>query len=216
MSALTALAKLCPPPAFPSLGPDWDTVEADLGITAYGPGQFCGFITLYQPYGSREWADLTGPMPARLRDQIDEVRRAARNPWPLPHDPSHLFSMGVTGNGDYLFWVTRPEDKPEEWKVAVNEALRRPWFTYDGSLTSFLLHVLSGTTQVPIFPGGLLDRGLFFTPASAREPAPESVPPRSASPRLIRAWARDNGYPVEDRGRIPPEITRAWERAAGN
>lgn len=29
----------------------------------------------------------------------------------------------------------------------------------------------------------------------------------------VRAWARENGYTVSDRGRVPAEIKEAWEKA---
>lgn len=31
--------------------------------------------------------------------------------------------------------------------------------------------------------------------------------------KAIRAWAKTNGYPVSDRGRIPLEVMQAWQRA---
>ncbi|MFE9722690.1 SMI1/KNR4 family protein [Streptomyces sp. NPDC005794] len=140
MTTLTALTNVCPPPASPPSTPDWSQVETELGtrlpedykqlMATYGPGEFCNFLSLYYPRAPREAADLTGPMPARLRQQIEEVRNNARQPWPLPHPPEQLFAMGVTGNGDYLFWVTQPSDKPDAWDVAVNQALRAPWYTF--------------------------------------------------------------------------------------
>ncbi|WP_026926557.1 histone-like nucleoid-structuring protein Lsr2 [Granulicoccus phenolivorans] len=33
------------------------------------------------------------------------------------------------------------------------------------------------------------------------------------TPTDIRAWARANGWPVNDRGRVPQEIREAYERA---
>lgn len=30
--------------------------------------------------------------------------------------------------------------------------------------------------------------------------------------KAIRAWAKTNGYPVSDRGRIPLEVMQAWQR----
>lgn len=33
------------------------------------------------------------------------------------------------------------------------------------------------------------------------------------SPRLVRDWARSNGYEVSDRGRVPAEVTAAYEAA---
>ncbi|MBO1333881.1 Lsr2 family protein [Streptomyces sp. VRA16 Mangrove soil] len=32
---------------------------------------------------------------------------------------------------------------------------------------------------------------------------------------LIRAWAKDNGYEVNDRGRVPASIKEAYEKANG-
>lgn len=42
---------------------------------------------------------------------------------------------------------------------------------------------------------------------AARNPAP----PASATPREIREWAREHGWTVSDRGRIPVEVRRAYE-----
>ncbi|MFJ3692316.1 histone-like nucleoid-structuring protein Lsr2 [[Kitasatospora] papulosa] len=224
MPALTDLTRLCPPPASPSPAPNWNRVEEELGMrlpqdykqlmATCGPGEFCQFLSLHYPHAPREAADLTGPMPARLRQQIEEVRLSARQPWPLPHPLESLFAMGVTGNGDYLFWVTNPTDKPDTWTIAVNQALRAPWYTFTGNLTKFLLAVVSGTTQVPLFPEDLRDNGTSFTPAHpVRATAAPTEQRDSLDPTEIRKWARATGIPIPDRGRIPIEIIEAWKRA---
>ncbi|MEV4943848.1 Lsr2 family DNA-binding protein [Streptomyces zaomyceticus] len=221
MTALHALTALCPPPAVPPPAPDWSQVEDAWGtslpqdykelVTAYGPGRFCGFITLYQPHSPSAWIDLTGPLPARLRGQIEEVRQAARHPWPLPHSPENLFAMGVTDNGDYLFWVTQPAETPDQWTVAVNEALRAPWFSYTGSLTEFLVGVLGGTTRVPMFPRDLLRHGPTFTPSTPRSTSLETTTRMApVSTRTIREWADANGFDLPERGRIPYDVVEAW------
>jgi hypothetical protein len=43
--------------------------------------------------------------------------------------------------------------------------------------------------------------------------APEDSAERSPSTADIRAWARDQGLPVSDRGRLRPEILTAWQQA---
>ena len=42
-----------------------------------------------------------------------------------------------------------------------------------------------------------------------------SAPPSAASPDTakIRAWAKENGYEVNDRGRVPASIREAYEKA---
>ncbi|KUJ65935.1 hypothetical protein ACZ90_41970 [Streptomyces albus subsp. albus] len=124
--------------------------------------------------------------------------------------------MGVTGNGDYLFWVTQPAGTPDEWTVAVNEALRAPWYIYDGSLTEFLVATLSGTTHIPMFPKDLLEHGATFTPSALHSNTPVAAPRTSVSTRTIRDWAHAHGYDLPERGRIPIEIIQAWEQENSN
>lgn len=40
------------------------------------------------------------------------------------------------------------------------------------------------------------------------------APPADATPREIRVWAREHGWTVSDRGRIPAEVRRAYEQGA--
>ncbi|MDQ0946051.1 histone-like nucleoid-structuring protein Lsr2 [Streptomyces sp. V1I1] len=206
---------------------DWDTVENTLGMrlpddykqmaTTYGPGAFCGFINIYHPHGATEWVNLTGPMPATIRAQLEQGHD--RGTYPVPYDPADLFAIGVTDNGEYLFWITDPATEPDAWGIAVNEARGPGWYTFDGTLTHFLASVLSGETKVPLFPSDLLDQGAFFTPSTAARRDPEPAPPsagRAIDGKAVRAWARANGYQVPDRGRIPADVLTAWEQATSS
>ncbi|WP_395358506.1 histone-like nucleoid-structuring protein Lsr2 [Streptomyces sp. YH02] len=226
LTGLAALTALCPPPAVVPPPPDWSLAEDELGVglprdykelvDAYGPGEFCGFLTLYRPGALSEWVDLTGPVPARLRGQLDAGRTAdARRPGALPCPTGDLLAVGVTGNGHYLFWDTRPRDAPDRWTLAVTERLSAPWFTYSGSVTAFLVDVLGGTLHVPLFPRGLLDDGPSFTPSRLRGRVPVTAPSTwsQVSTSTIRTWARANGYDVPARGRVPRGVLEAWEAA---
>ncbi|MEV7373332.1 histone-like nucleoid-structuring protein Lsr2 [Streptomyces sp. NPDC090301] len=221
LAALAALTALCPPPADVPPVPDWPGAEGVLGmrlpgdykelVAAYGPGEFNGFLTLYQPGTLNEWVDLTGPVPARLRAQLDAHHRGA-----LPCATEDLLAMGVTGNGHYLFWDTRLRDAPDRWTVVVSERLSAPWFTYRGPVTAFLADVLGGTLRVPLFPRDLLlGDGPAFAPSRlrgrVRVTALDTRPPVSTS--TIRAWARAQGFDVPDRGRVPFAVFEAWEAA---
>ncbi|MEU0414491.1 histone-like nucleoid-structuring protein Lsr2 [Streptomyces griseorubiginosus] len=128
----------------------------------------------------------------------------------MPHDPRHLLVAGVTDNGNYLFWITRPESEPDAWRIAINEARGRDWYTFDGTLTA----LLSGELHVPLLPTDVLHRGASFTPSS-RANTIQHAPPagRSVDTNTIREWARANGYEVPDRGRIPAAVREAWQRA---
>ncbi|GHE28041.1 Lsr2 family DNA-binding protein [Streptomyces hydrogenans] len=223
MTSLATLTQLVPPPARPT-PTDWNTVETLLQtplptdykqlVDTYGPGSFCDFLHLSTPHRSKEAVDLTGPMPARLRGQLAKDLDSGK--YPVPHRPEDLFAIGVTDNGNHLFWITTPEKQPDAWTVTVDEADGRTWHTHEGNLTSFLVTLLSGHEHPPVFPRDLLSRGAFFTPAP---PAAPATPPTasaggsSTSTAAIREWARAQGYDVPDRGRIPAPVIQAWEQA---
>ena len=222
MTAITALTRLCPPPAGDLSAIDWDAVERTLGMqlpedykqlaTGYGPGSFCDFLSIYHPHGVTEWVDLTGPMPAKIGEQLRQDYTQGTHP--VPYNPEHLFTIGVTGNGDYVFWITDPATAPDTWHIAVSESRGPLWFTFEGTLTEFLVAVLSAQTRVPMFPKDLLDPGVFFTPSRRDlEYTPQPPTRGPVDTKIVRAWARANGYQVEDHGRIPAEILQAWERA---
>ncbi|GGS81514.1 SMI1/KNR4 family protein [Streptomyces badius] len=172
MTDLSALIRRCPPPASPPPPADWPSVEEALGralpadyknlIDTYGSGSFSDFLRLYQPHAPTEWVDITGPMPTVIRSQLEEDQAQQKNP--VPYAPQHLFAIGVTDNGEYLFWITDPEDSPEQWTIAVNEARGPRWFTYDGTLTQFLAALLAKTINVPMFPDDLQTLDPFFQP----------------------------------------------------
>jgi hypothetical protein len=59
---------------------------------------------------------------------------------------------------------------------------------------------------------------LFVTPIDVEQQAKNYKPQgssasRHAPTRHIRAWAKGQGYPVGDRGALPPDIIRAYNRA---
>ncbi|MFD9408905.1 SMI1/KNR4 family protein [Streptomyces sp. NPDC059989] len=202
---IDALLRLCPPPPPGSPTPvDWDAVEAALGMRlpadyqrladAYGPGGYFGYLCVYHPAAVGEFTELTGPMPARIRAHLQRDWDDGRHP--VPYDPRHLFAIGVTDNGEYLFWITDSQDAPDTWRIAVNEARGPRWFTYDGTLTEFLAGVRSGRTTVPQFPGDLPDGDTGFTPSEPLPYRPAQIPTGPMDTDHIREWARTHGYEV--------------------
>ena len=224
MTSIDRLTSLCsPPPTAPST--DWPSIEQSLGMPlptdykqiadTYGPGAFCDFLHLYHPHATTPWTSITGSMPDTIRAQLQHDRDGGT--YPVPHDPRHLFVMGVTDNGEYLFWLTEPSADPEKWTMAANEARGPRWYTYNGGLADFLTAVLSGRVTVPLFPDGLLAHGVSFTPTTPAETpttadtAPQPAASTTTDTNDIRAWARANGYDVPDRGRLPVAILEAWK-----
>ena len=86
-----------------------------------------------------------------------------------------------------------------------------------------LLGVVSDPTRVAP-DGGSEDRGAAraaSAPALDAEPAAEptdagATPARESSAAEVRAWARSQGLPVGDRGRLSPEIWDAYRQHPGS
>ncbi len=61
--------------------------------------------------------------------------------------------------------------------------------------------------------------GAVRAPAPRRRAATSSAPGKrqdttaGAATSVIRAWARENGIEVPDRGRLKPEVVQAWDAA---
>ncbi|MFG7946299.1 hypothetical protein DEH18_29775 [Streptomyces sp. NHF165] len=224
MNKTGELIRLCPPPEQVA-EIDWPAVEQTLGMSlprdykelasVYGPGSFCDFISIYHPNETTPWVSLTGHMPMAVREQLVQFREQARFST-LPHEPEELFAVGVTDNGNHLFWVTEPRSEPDAWSIAIDDEGGHSWYSFDGSLTEFLVALLSGREEVPVFPGGLLEQGAGFSPASPPR-GPVHVPPATGPVPLgeVRQWARENGYDVPDRGRVPGFVLDAWKDAHG-
>ncbi|MGR3931665.1 Lsr2 family DNA-binding protein [Streptomyces sp. BRA346] len=214
MNAIDALVQLCPPPDDPPGPIDWDAVETVLGMrlpadykrlaATYGPGDFADFISICHPHGYTEYSNLTGRMPGIIREYVQQDYDQGRAP--VPCHPRHLFTMGRIGNGENLFWITEPLDAPDTWRIAGTEDRGLRWFTFDGTLTEFLVSVLSGETVVPL--------SVAFTPSVPTPWVPVNVrrtPPIDTE--SIREWGRAHGYDVPFRGRVPAEVREAYDRA---
>lgn len=53
-------------------------------------------------------------------------------------------------------------------------------------------------------------------PRRARSASTSTTTERRQHNNAIRSWARQNGYPIAERGRIPAEIIEAYENNAGS
>ncbi|APU40998.1 MULTISPECIES: histone-like nucleoid-structuring protein Lsr2 [Streptomyces] len=82
--------------------------------------------------------------------------------------------------------------------------------TYEIDLTTANAEKLRGLLD-PYTKGGRRTGGRA-TAARAKGRAAATGNPDTAE---IRAWAKENGYNVNDRGRVPAEIREAYEKAKG-
>lgn len=155
------LAALVPPPG-PRRPRDWVAAEQRLGtalpqdykelVEAYGGGVFDETIWLLDPACPDEDYNLL--------DQATERAEVLANLWETEPKPAQLQDdpqaqvlpwAYIEGSGAMLYWLRRPEQKPDEWTVMFNEGRGPEWEHHPTQCTLFLLSVLTGETDSVYF-----------------------------------------------------------------
>ncbi|WP_051366929.1 SMI1/KNR4 family protein [Hamadaea tsunoensis] len=147
-----------PPPAGVVPAPDWAATEARLGLTLpadykllverYGPGAFDKFLHVLQPGCTSVYVQLEAQ--AERMEELFEAFQAGNEP--LPYDAGRLLPVAVTDNGDTVYWIRDPEDRPDDWRIVANGARNTKWPEFDGGIVDFLVAVLSRATYIEVFP----------------------------------------------------------------
>lgn len=122
-------------------------------INEYGSGRIADFIVIFNPFSKNEDVNFFEQYKIILEDfnYLIESDKDYYNYQLYPKD-NGLIPLGVTDNGDYLFWVVNSRDNSELWTVAVIAA-RSPEVEYfDGGLTYFLEGLLNNKIKCKSFP----------------------------------------------------------------
>ena len=164
--SIEALRSILTPPRRPvDNDGDWAEAERELGfalpedyrsfISIYGYGSINEFLIVFSPFGADRVRDALTTYSAHLRElrEIDlEFDNVNIPPWPYPifPEPGGLVPWGTTINGDLCLWLTAFPD-PDDWFV-VTKSRSEEWGEFPGSITSFLVAVLTREYVAPGFP----------------------------------------------------------------
>ncbi|WP_157361877.1 SMI1/KNR4 family protein [Haloechinothrix halophila] len=152
MSALDRLISLVPPYSYKDdRSIDWAAVESQLDsplpsdykrlVERYGAGVFDDFIWVYQPMYPTEALDIGW----RNRNALETLRviGADQIPYSIEAGAEELLVWGGTETREECYWVKSDAD-PERWTVVLNDAGDDEWFSFEGSMSEFLVAALSG------------------------------------------------------------------------
>ncbi|WP_329893791.1 SMI1/KNR4 family protein [Xenorhabdus bovienii] len=122
-------------------------------INQYGTGKIANFITIFNPISNNN--DLIFFKQKRfILDDFQYLIEYDNDCYKFNIFPNKngLLPLGVTDNGDYIFWVTSPRDNSNLWKIAIIAA-RSPDVEYrDESLILFLICVFNKNIKCISFP----------------------------------------------------------------
>jgi hypothetical protein len=164
-SAVPVLADLVQAPVGHPWAVDWSAVETKLGsglpsdykeyVARFGPGFLEeGYILVAMPGIPDDWG--------RNYEFFDHVRlgsvrlRASRErvAYPIWPEPGGLLSWGATDYADMFYWDTSP-GHPDRWTVVATTRGRYEWFSFAGSMSQFLVALLTRRIVVPFLVADL-------------------------------------------------------------
>ncbi|MCW7761187.1 SMI1/KNR4 family protein [Photorhabdus luminescens] len=132
-------------------------------INCYGTGRIANFINIFNPFSENDDLNFFNQKDLIIEDfnyLIEDDKDYYR--FSLYPNKERLLPIGVTDNGDYIFWFISPTDNSDSWKIAII-ASRSPEVEYrQEDLTSFLEGVLSKKIKCMSFPDNFPPNNIVF------------------------------------------------------
>ncbi|OAT48886.1 hypothetical protein M997_0808 [Proteus hauseri ATCC 700826] len=170
---LENLNKILPPPIFSyeaGQNTEWPLIDNKYSfpndyiefITQYGSGKIDNFLTLFNPFSNNDDLNFFKQKEWIISD-LSELNKSDPEYYLFPLYPNinGLLPIGITDNGDYLFWVIS-SDNSNLWNIAII-ASRSPDIEYQqGNLTHFINNILSRKIRCMSFPEHFPSSNIVF------------------------------------------------------
>lgn len=120
-------------------------------VQTYGHGAIDDWLFVLTPGWESRDGDICREV--EYTKMVIDAHREAGLPTPYQAypDPGGLIGWGNTANGDVCCWKTGDAD-PSKWPVVVADSERVTWDRFEGTMTEFLVAVLTGRHRCPVFP----------------------------------------------------------------
>lgn len=169
------LSIMAPPqkPIDSGAGKAWPEIKSGLPfpsdyiefINAYGSGRIADFIVVFNPFSNEQDINFFEQFKLILGD-LDELNKSDPDyyTYPVFSMSGGLIPIGVTDNGDYIFWAAKSGEHSDLWRVAI-VAARSPEVEYlNTGLVSTLAGLLAGTIKPTSFPSSFAKGVTRFDP----------------------------------------------------
>jgi hypothetical protein len=119
-------------------------------IGTCGGGYIDGYLYVLEPDCASQYHDLVGNAEERaeafdyLWDEPEEMPAELREPG------ARFIPWASTDNGEFIYWVARPGQEPDEWSIVINEARGECYERHQMGFARFLLAALTGEIRSEI------------------------------------------------------------------
>ena len=131
-------------------------------VTQYGIGKIDNFLTLFNPFIENDDLNFFKQKELVISD-FSELNESDPDYYSfiLYPNTSGLLPIGITDNGDYIFWVISSDDS-DLWSVAVVAARGSEVEYHQESIMSFIENILSKKICSMCFPKGFPSSKVIF------------------------------------------------------
>ncbi|EOI3557127.1 SMI1/KNR4 family protein [Cronobacter dublinensis] len=132
-------------------------------INTYGSGRIADFIVIFNPFSKDENVNfferynyISEDLGYLIGSGSDYYK------YKLYPDDNGIIPVGVTDNGDYIFWVVTSKEKSNQWGTAVIPS-RSPVVEYfECNLVSFIEQILDKSLKASSLPDDFPSKPLIF------------------------------------------------------
>ncbi|MEQ4922543.1 SMI1/KNR4 family protein [Proteus hauseri] len=131
-------------------------------ITQYGSGLIANFITLFNPFSENEYINFFQQKEWLIKD-FQSLINDDPDDYTFVLYPKHngFLPIGITENGDTLFWVVSSENS-DLWTIAIIPSRSSEVEFIAENLTGFLEGILSKRIHCSSFPEGFPPKKITF------------------------------------------------------
>ncbi|WP_082416244.1 SMI1/KNR4 family protein [Pseudomonas sp. NBRC 111127] len=162
--AINKLTALMPSPQSPvdsGMGRKWPEIEQGLPfpsdyidfINFYGSGRIADFILIFNPFSNNGHINFFDQFKFVLGD-LKELMESDPDYYKYLIYPASggLIPVGVTDNGDYIFWTVDSIEDSGSWGTAIVASRSPDVECFQSDLTTTLAGILSGGVKPSSFP----------------------------------------------------------------
>jgi len=172
--SIADLKNILTPPNMPketSDGKKWPVIDEGVFfpkdyidfIDAYGTGRIADFIGLFNPFTKNPDLNFFDQKKLIIEDfnyLVNEDPDYFK--YNLYPNIDGLLPVGVTDNGDYIFWIVTDLKNSNAWKTAIIAARSPDVECFDENITSLLSGILSRKIKADSFPSSSLTNNVRF------------------------------------------------------
>lgn len=172
--SISQLKSILTPPALPNEngnGNHWPLIDEKIKfpedyiefISDYGTGRIADFIALLNPFAKNDELNffsqkklIIEEFDCLIQEDSDYYK------YNLYPKPDGLLPVGITDNGDYLFWVVNDTQDSNSWGVAIIASRSPDVEFFNVNITTFIYSVLSNELNANSFPDGFSYNNIIF------------------------------------------------------